>query len=479
MNTQYSGVTIQGREAAGRMLSPNFPHHDASSAERSGHRHQAAAQELLSKDVIRSEIVPQSPEVAGLPLKCKPSDAKFSPADAAAQADDVYCLLDSSSSSMSSDGEPTNLSPSFMRMRNDGAVLAAAGHGASSIMRAIDAIKDGSRQSSAVKLHTRTPEAGNGLPYAGLIDSETNSFRFAPGTSSSHFVRHSPSDAINSLLPRLYPVSAPEMLIKRYWDQKKGCWSQRWAAAASERQAAASAASKKKNGVSFTVDTNVSPSEVDIHSGSSSRYRYVDSAATTASSMMSPPSFSASAAAFDSSKISASPSVRRGHEDGPPSKGDGAGSFRSGISFLGHDAKSIAATATAPHMWRSWGAAAVRVHARHAVSAACLYREIRSHAENLDEALHHLAESCSVWRHGYSVLQSRCAATSQTLHIFRAMRVLFNAWKQVVNVRTFTLAAARQRALRLPKLKQLLHSWRLLCLSSRARSAVATMFTTR
>lgn len=477
---QYSGAHIQSQDAAGQTVSPKFPRQDAPSpekTERSGLQHHAALQEFLNKDLIRSEILPQSPDVAE--SKRDPADAKLSPAHAAAQADDVYCLLDNLSSSASSDSEQANMSPSFMRVRNAGAMLAAAGHGTSSIMRAIDAIKDGSRQPSTVALHTRTPEAGNGLPYAGLLDAETNSFRLAPGTSSSHFVRHSPSDAINSLLPRLYPVSAPEMQIKRFWDRMKGCWAQRWVPAASERQASAAAASKKKNSVSFTVDTNLSPCDVDTHSGSGSRYRYVDSAATTASNMASPQSFSASAAAFDASKICASPSLQRNHDDGTPSKGEASGSFRSGISFLGHDAKSIAATSTAPHMWRSWGAAAVRVHARHAVSAACLYREIRSHAENLDEALHHLAESCSVWHHGYSVLQSRCASASQKLHIVRALRVLFTAWKRVVNVRTFTLTAARQRALRLPKLKQLLHSWRLLCLSSRVRSSIATMFTTR
>jgi hypothetical protein len=46
----------------------------------------------------------------------------------------------------------------------------------------------------------------------------------------------------------------------------------------------------------------------------------------------------------------------------------------------------------------------VRVHARHAVSASCLFCEIRAHAENFDEALHHLAKSFSVRQHMYSAL---------------------------------------------------------------------------
>jgi hypothetical protein len=405
-------------------------------------------------------------------------DPSANSAHYAPPSDDVYLLLDNVSSS-SSDSDTESSPASFMRVRNAGGMFTAASQGTSSIMQAIDALKDCSRQPSTVQLHTRTPEAGNGLPFAGLIDASSGKFRFAPGTSSSHFVRHSLSDAVNAQLPRLYPPSAPEMQIKRLWDQKKGCWYQRWVSVGSEKQAAVTASSKKPNGISFTVDTNLSPNDNDTCSGSGRKYFHDEPAFANALKFSSPQKHSAPVAASKTSNASAHPANRRDQEDGSPNAGNCAGTFHSGISYLGHDARSMAASATAPHMWRSWGAAAVRVHAQHAVSASCLYREIRSHAENLDEALHHLAESCSVWHHGYSVLKSRCAFTSQKMHMFRYLRVVFNLWKQIVNVRTLTLRVARQRALQIPKLKQLFHYWRLFCLSSRVRLATASMFTIR
>ena len=456
-------------------------------------------QELRHEDLFTCDPPPRAAAALQSPLQPAALDQKGSAAEAAAHDDDFYYLLDNLSSCSSSDSERDggNSSASFMRVGNAGAMLTAAGQGASSIMRAIDALKDGSRQPSALQLHTRPPEAGNGLPFAGLIDAASGEFRLAAGTPSSHFVRNSPSDAINAQLPRLYPVSAPELRIKRFWDKKKGCWCQRWApaAAASSERPPTFASAKKKNGVSFTVDTshaanaatNMSPGlDTGGSGGSGSKYRYVDSslsATTSASSptlhvgIVSASAVTSKAAQQPFARSSTSPSFT--NERVEAAAGQGNSSLHSGISFLGHDAKSIAASASAPHLWRSWGAAAVRVHARHAVSASCLYREIRAHAENLDEALHHLAESCSVWQHGYSVLQLRCAATCQRLHVLRLLRVLFNVWKRAVSVRTFTLRAARQRALRLPKLKQLVHSWRLLCISSRVCASVATMFTTR
>jgi len=442
----------------------------------------AAAQELRHEDLFSSSVLPQSPAVVQYPLQRASLELNRSSVEAAAQDDDIYCLLDNLSSASSSGSDRNDSSASFMRVGNAGVMLSAAGQGASSIMRAIDALKDGSRQTSTVQLHTRAPEAGNGLPFAGLIDAASGDFKLAAGTSSSHFVRNSSSDAINSQLPRLYPTTGPEMQIKRFWDKKKGCWCQRWVQAASlgsERQATLTAAPRKKNGVSFTVDTNLSPGGLDScgSSGSGSKYRCVDSAPPSATSASSPQFVLASAASSKAENLSSSPSFKEDRKDGHTGQGDS--SLHSGILFLGHDAKSIAASASAPHMWRSWGSAAVRVHARHGVSASCLYREIRAHAENLDDALHNLAESCSIWHHGYSVLLSRCAAACQRLHILRILRVLFNVWKRAVNVRTFTLKAARQRALQLPKLKHLVQSWRLLCLSSRVCASVASMFTTR
>ncbi len=426
------------------------------------HQHATPPQNLVDRNRISSEPLPQSPSATPFNLLRAPSYLNSS-ATGPAQSHDVYHLLENYSSSPSSDSDPDNLSDnisaSFMRVGNAGAALTAAGQGASSIMRAIDALKHGSRQRATVKLHTRTPEAGNGLPFAGLIDAATGTFKFAPGTSSSHFVRNSPSDAINAQLPRLYAFSAPEMHIKRFWDPKKGRWCQRWSPTASERQSPFTENSRKKS-VSFVVNTNLSPSDSDAFSGSGSKYRYVDSASSDAIN-------------------SSSSSKRHNEEPVPPTESSSTSAFHSGISFLGHDAQSMAASATAPHMWRAWGAAAVRVHAQHAVSASCLYREIRAHAETLDEALHHLAESCSVWHHGYTVLQARCASTSLQLYIFRALRVMFNLWKKAVNVRTFTLRTARQRALQLPRIKQLFQYWRLVCLSSRVRHSVAGMFNTR
>lgn len=417
--------------------------------------HAGATHERIQKNAVRGE---HSPKSASETLQCTtaPSQHINSSPAYATQTDDVCDLLENESSLSSSDSDVDRGSASFMRVGNAGNVLAAAGQGASSIMRAIDALKDGSRQASAVQLHTRTPEAGNGLPFAGLIDAATGTFKFAPGTSSCHFVRHSLADPVNAQLPRLYPAHAPEMQIKRLWDQKKGCWCQRWVPAA----AAHTETYRKKSAVSFTVDTNLSPGDADAFSGSGSKYRYLDSAASPA-------------------KVFPSPSMTPDQSHRACGHSDSADGLTSGISFLGHDAKSIAGSATAPHTWRAWGAAAVRVHARHAVSASCLYREIRAHAENLDEALQHLAGSCSVWRHGYSVVQSRCASMSQKLHSFRIVRVMLNVWKRAVNVRTCTLQAARRRALRLPKMKQLFHAWRLTCVSTRVRLAVASMFNVR
>ena len=436
--------------------------------------------EFLHKDRVRSEILPQCAEMGQRSFNRDLSDPSISSAEAATPTDDVYFMLDNMyTSSSSSDSDPEMPSASFMKSSSAGAMLTAAGQGASSIMRAIDALKDGARQSSTVQLHTRTPEAGNGLPFAGLIDAATGKFRFAPGTSSSHFVRHCVSDAINAQLPRLYPVTSPEMQIKRFWDQKKGRWCQRWVLVGSETKAAVTTTSKKQNGVALSIDSNLAPSDTDTFSGSGRKYRYEESAPANATKFLSPPKHSASVAAPKATNLSANPVIQHDREDGTHVQGSNASSLYSGISYLGHDARSMAASATAPHMWRSWGAAAVRVHARHAVSASCLYREIRAHAENLDEALHHLAESCSVWHHGYSVLQSRCAFTTQKLHMLRNLRVVFNYWKHVVNVCTFTIRAARQRALQIPKLKQLFHSWRLFCLSSRVCMAIASMFTIR
>jgi hypothetical protein len=473
----YSSAHTNGKDSGDGSIS-NLLRQHVNTPEQPKLQHSTAIQELAHKDVIRNEVLPQSPALGEVSWNRTPLDTTVTSAAAATQPDDVYVLLDNASST-SSDSDAEGSSASFMRVRSAGAMLTAAGQGASSIMQAIDALKDGSRQPSTVQLHTRTPEAGNGLPFAGLIDAATGKFRFAPGTSSSHFVRYSLSDAVNAQLPRLYPVSAPEMHIKRFWDQKKGCWCQRWVSVESEKQTTVTGAFKKQNGNSFTAVTNLSPNDTDTLSGSGRKYRHDECTPANTFKLSSPQNQSASAATSKTSNVYINPVTRSDQEVGSPGKGNGGGTLHSGISYLGHDARSMAASATAPHMWRSWGAAAVRVHAQHAVSASCLYREIRAHAENLDEALHHLAESCSVWHHGYSVLQTRCALTSQKLYMVRCLRVVFNVWKHVVSVNTFTLRVSRQRALQTPKLKQLFHSWRLFCLSSRVRVAIASMFTTR
>jgi hypothetical protein len=407
-----------------------------------------------------------------------PSGRTLSSPEAAPRPHDPYYLLDEPSSS-SCDDDCDELPSNSIQPVDVEAVCATSRKGISSIVRAVDALKDGSRHSN-VQLHSRTPQAGNGLPFAGLIDATTGKFRFAPGTSSNHFVRNSLSDSINAQLPRLYPVSAPEMQIKRFWHEKKGCWLQSWVAAAGERQSTFVTAAKKKNAVSFTVNTNLSPRDSDAFSGSGSGSKYrVDSAVASPTDVSSPQHLTVSSSASKAVAPSASEIKQHDQEDELLRRGNNASSFNSGITFLGHDAKSIAASATAPHMWRSWGAAAVRAHARHAVSASSLYREICAHAENLDEALHHLAESCSVWRHGFSVLKLHCAFANQKWHVLRWLRVILNVWKHAVHVHTFTLRAARQRALRLPKISRLFHSWRLVCLSSRVRASVAGAFTIR